>query len=126
MDIGKLLLFGGLAYVAYEYFLAPAAAPATTPAGGIQPANSPAPTASSAANPLTTQQMVQAIAAKQNPPFTQGTIDQWDYYYKQARGIDAPDPGGYITADQRGEILTFPEWYALASAHGLSGYQRAY
>lgn len=125
MDIGKLLLLGGAAYIAYEYFIAPAATPAATaPAGGIQPA-APA-TPSPAANPLTTQQMVLAAAAKANPPFTQGTVDQWDFYYTQARGIDAPDPGGYVTADQRAEILTFPEWWALASAHGLSGYRRAF
>lgn len=125
MDIGKLLLLGGAAYIAYEYFIAPAATPAAAaPAGGIQPA-APA-TPPPAANPLTTQQMVLAAAAKANPPFTQGTVDQWDFYYTQARGIDAPDPGGYVTADQRAEILTFPEWWALASAHGLSGYRRAF
>lgn len=123
MDIGKLLLLGGAAYIAYEYFYAPAMVTLIAP-GGIQPAaTSPAPTP--AANPLTTQQMVLAVAGKQNPPFTQGTVDQWDFYYKAARGIDAPDPGGYVTADQRAEILTFPEWWALASAHGLSGYRRA-
>lgn len=129
MDIGKLLLFGGIGFVAYEYFTGgfETATSTTPPVGGIQPANSPAPPASTAANPLTTQNMVLALAAKQNPPFTQGTVDQWDYYYSQARGIDAPDPGGYVTADQRSEILTFPEWWALASAHGLSGgYRRAY
>lgn len=125
MDIGKLLLFGGIGYIAYEYFIAPAATPATAAAGGIQPATTPA-NPPPAANPLTTQQMVLAAAAKANPPFTQGTVDQWDFYYTQARGIDAPDPGGYVTADQRAEILTFPEWWALASAHGLSGYRRAF
>jgi hypothetical protein len=126
MDIGKLLLLGGAAYVAYEFFIAPAAVPATVPVGGIQPATATtAPPAPPAANPLTTQQLVLALANKQNPPFTQGTVDQWDFYYQQVRGIDAPDPGGYLTADTRGEILTFPEWWSLASAHGLSGYRRA-
>ncbi len=126
MDIGKLLLFGGIGYIAYEYFFAPTATVATTAAGGIQPTTAqPTPTAAPAANPLTTQQMVLNIAAAQNPPFTEGNVDQWDFYYAQARGIQAPDPGGYVTADQRAEILTFPEWWALASAHGLSGYRRA-
>ncbi len=126
MDIGKLLLLGGAAYIAYEYFIAPASTPVATAPGGIQAATmTTAPPAPPAANPLTTQGMVLGIANAQNPPFTEGTVDQWDYYYTQARGIPAPDPGGYVTSDQRAEILTFPEWWALASAHGLSGYRRA-
>jgi CubicO group peptidase (beta-lactamase class C family) len=118
-DLGKILLLGGAAYLAYEFFFAPAAAPATAPAAGPQPATAPTPTA----NPQTTQQLIQAAAAADTPPFTQGTADQWDVYYSRVRGIAAPDPGSYLTADNRAEIFTFPEWWALASAHGLSGYK---
>ncbi len=121
MDIGKLLLLGGIGYVAYEYFLAPPATATTTKPGGIIPG----PTPTTAANPATTQGLVQAAAAKDH--FTSGTVDQWDWYYGIARGIPAPDPiaDWNIPEDKRGEILTFPEWWNLASSHGLSGYRRS-
>lgn len=118
MDIGKLLLVGGIGYVAYEYFLAPKSATAPAVAPGVQPA----PVAQAAVNPITTQSLVQAAAAKDN--FTVGTVDQWDWYYglPSARGIPAPDPSAWgFTDANRGEQLTFPEWWNIASAHGMSG-----
>ncbi len=118
MDIGKLLLLGGAAYIAYEYFIAPASTPAPTSPGGIQPA-----AVQPTVNPATSQGMVLALANKAG--FTTANSDQWGTLYAQARGIPAPDPLSYLTPDTRGEILTFPEWWALASAHGLSGYRRA-
>ena len=121
MDIGKLLLLAGGAYIAYEYFIAPATT-STAPVGGIQPATTPTPPATT--NPLTTQQLVLAEAGKAG--FVQGSADQWDTFYKTVRNIDAPDPLSYLTPETRGEILTFPEWWSLASAHGLSGYRRMY
>lgn len=123
MDIGKMLLLGGAAYLAYEYFYAPGSTATSTAPGGILPANAPIPAPTPTTNPLTTQQMVLAEATRSG--FTQGSADQWNTFYKTVRAIDAPDPGSYLTAENRGEVLTFPEWWGLASAHGLSGYRRA-
>jgi hypothetical protein len=120
MDIGKFLLFGAAAYVGYQYFYKPSTV-VTPPAGGIQPAAQlPTPTT----NPLTTQSLILAAAAKNN--FTMGNFDDWGYYYQQARGVRAPSPDtlGFTEADQ-GKQLTFAEWWGTASAHGLSGYRRA-
>ncbi len=121
MDIGKLLIFGAVGYFAYEYFLAgPSTAPVSTAPGGIIPATG------LAVNPSTTQSLMLAKMSRDN--FTRGTVDEFDTYYQAARGIPAPDPitdWGFTDAN-RNEQLTFEEWWAIASAHGLSGYRRAY
>lgn len=124
MDIGKILALGAAGWIAYEYFFATPAPAKTTPPGGIQPG--PTPPAQTSTNPQTTQGMILNLANAEQPPFTQGTADQWNFYYQEARGIPAPDPLTYLTADTRGEILTFPEWWNLASAHGLSGMRGGY
>ena len=115
MDIGKLLALGAAGFLGYKYFLAPkVAAPPTT-----DPSKVPGPTPP-ITNPVTTQSLVQAAAAKGG--FTSGTVDEWNFYYGQARGIAAPDPGDWGFDDSnRAQILTFPEWWATASSHGLSG-----
>ena len=122
MDIGKLIALGIAAYLGYEYFLAPKSGAVSTSPGGIQPGPTPPVTQPTpAASAATTQSLVLAAAAKDN--FTSGTVDQWDWYYGKARGIPAPDPisDWGMTDVTRNEILTFPEWWNLASSHGLSG-----
>jgi len=125
MDIGKLLLLGAAGYVAYEYFLAPHSTTVSTAAGGIVPGTTPAQTLPSTGpivNPMTTQALVMAAAAKDG--FIRGTVDEWDTYYgsPQARGIPAPDPSDWgFTDANRNEQLSFDEWWAIASSHGLSG-----
>ena len=126
MDIGKLLALGAAGYFGYRYFLAPgAAAVAPVSAGGIQPGVTPGggsvvtPVAP-VVNPLTTQAMVQDVATRAG--FTAGNVDQWNYYYGQARGIPAKDPLEMGFDDvTRLRVLTFPEWWATASSHGMSG-----
>lgn len=124
MDIGKLLLMGAAGFVAYEYFTGAFSSPvvAAPTSGGIQPGPTPP---VSAANPTTTRAMVLAAANKGS--FTQGTVDQWDTFYQSARGIPAPGPESWgVTPDTRGQILTFDEWWNLASSHGLSGTRGGY
>lgn len=119
MNLTKLLLIGGAGYLAYEYFLKPAevdAAPAIAAAGIVPAATTPA----SAANATTTQALVKAAAAAGG--FTSGNVDQWNYFYAQARGIPAPAPDTWgVTDSNRAQVLTFDEWWDLASSHGLSG-----
>lgn len=120
--IGKVLLIGGLGYVGYTLYKnmsAPAAAAAPASAGGIQPTAAPvipAPTV----NPSTTAQLILNAAG---PNFTMGTVDEWDFFYGKARGIPAPDPinDWGFTQETRLQKMTFPEYWAIATAHGLSG-----
>ncbi|SRR5258706_7983 len=121
MDIGKLIALGVAGYLGYEYFLAPKSSSAPVSPGGLIPGPTPPAPPTPAANPTTTAGLVQAAALKDN--FTSGTVDQWDWYYGKARGIPAPDPiaDWNMTDVTRNEILTFPEWWNLASSHGLSG-----
>lgn len=118
MDITKLLLMGGAGYLAYEFFLKPAdPVVSVAPAAGIVPAST-AP--ASTTNATTTQALVKAAATKGG--FNSGTVDQWNYFYAQARGIPAPHPDQWgVTDANRAQTLTFDEWWSLASSHGLSG-----
>jgi len=114
LDIGKLLLVGGAAFVGYKFFMEPKAVASTPPpdTAGIKPAVG--------ASPATTASLVQAAAAKDG--FTLGNVWQWDYYYKSVRGVDA-NLADKIEEDQRMKNLTFPEWWSIAQANGLSGFR---
>ncbi len=143
MEIGKLLALGAAGYIAYEYFIAPKMVPVSTATGGYTPgptppttsinpnplppvySGGPAPyvppsTPGSITNPLTTRDLVLAAATADG--FSAGNVDEWDYYYAQARGIPAPDPLDWGFDDvTRQQVLTFPEWWSTATANGLSG-----
>lgn len=120
MDIGKLLLLGGAAFVGYKYFMEPTAIPVSTAPGGIQPAATPS---LPATNPTTTRGLILGEAAKQNYTATSTlNADQWNWFYRKARGVDSPaDPG--LFGESRGPNMTFDEYYTWASQHGLSGYR---
>lgn len=113
----KTLLWLAAGYLGYEYFLAPALAAASpAPAAAAAPAAIPAPSV----NPQTSQAMILALAAKNG--VTQTTVDGWNWYYQQVRGVApaSPDQWGF-KPETLGEILTFPEYWAIATQHGLSG-----
>ena len=116
LDFGKLLLIGGVGFVAYEFFLKPqpaqstVTAPPQQAAAGIQ--------STQTGDALTTKSLVQAAATKDG--FTMGNVWQWDYYYNKVRGVDA-DLASKIPEDQRAKNLTFDEWWTVAAANGLSG-----
>lgn len=111
LDIGKFLLVGGAAYVAYELFFSGPATPAVaTPATGAGIVQ--------ASTPAALQSSIAALEAAQNPPFTTGTADQHGYYYAQASGKAATDPGSYLTTANRQETFALPAW---CSASGLCG-----
>lgn len=120
MDIGKLLLLGGAAFVGYEMFMKPAAVVVDTAPGGIKPV-----TTTPATNPGTTRSLILAEAAKQN--HTAASVmnaDNWNWFYQKARGIDSPaDPG--LFGESRGPMMNFDEYFTWATGHGLSGYRRA-
>ncbi len=121
MDIGKLLLLGGAGYLAYQYFGKPTQ-PTTTP-GGIQPTAALPPLTNSA---ITYQLMKQAAS---RDGFSQGTIDQWNYFYStpDVRGIAAPDPVDWgFDGDKRNLQMTLDEWWSTAEAHGLAGLRGGY
>lgn len=108
LDIGKFLLVGGIGFVAYELFFSgsstpAAAAPATTPA-------TPAPAASTPS--------LRAQIATLAGSMTSGNADQWGYYYAEAAGKPATDPGSYLSAANREETFALPAW---CSASGLCG-----
>lgn len=88
----KVGLFGGAAYLAYEYFFAAPASPATSSAS---PATTTAP--SSAVPPVVGANSLDALATKlfaaANAPADGLTVDQWNWFLMQVKpGFTAPDP----------------------------------
>lgn len=121
---GKVILLGGAAFGVYELFVRPrmeaaaAAVSATPNQAGLVPATTPAPVP--VGNPLTTAGLVQSAASKDG--FTFGNVYQWDYYYKQVRGVDA-QLADTLPEEVRLKNLTFDEWWTIAKANGLAGYR---
>jgi hypothetical protein len=133
MDIGKLILVAVGGFVAYEWFIAPSTTTTTTttttPPATPPPATTPAPTAAQqqqAAANVSTQGLIAALMGKEVPPLTSATADQMGYFYSQARGVAAPNPGSYLTDStapqaQSGYLFTLPEWCSDSGLCGLSG-----
>lgn len=121
--LGPILALGALAggYYLYKHsdFGVDAIAPSPDPAaGGIQPLPGVAATGSASA----------AIQAAIKTAATVGgvlpmlNIDQWCWYYKNARGVACPNPLDSIPEDQRAKLLSFDEFWGWATARGLSGF----
>lgn len=144
MNLAKLLLLGGAGFLAYRYYqrhedpaggagsgggakfdwdsiLGGGSAGGSSGGGYTQlPVVNAPPGNPPVTNPVTTRSLVQAEAAKHG--FTIGSVHQWNWYYLQARGVAPPSPDQWgLTPDDDNRQMTFDEWWALASGHGLSG-----
>ena len=130
MDIGKLLLVAGGAYVAYELFIAPAATTATTPTTTTTAPVVTAPPAPPLSSPATTQAGILALANNETPPLVTATADSWGALYAQVRGVAAPNPGGYLTAGspqaQSGYLFSLPEWCGDSGLCGIVPMERGF
>ena len=125
----KVALFGGAAYIAYEWlFAAPAATPAATTPAGTPAATTSAPAA--AASGKTLDSVYQAMIGKANGATT-GSIDDWDSWMMQGTpSIVAPDPLPLFTAAtpgfQRSQQISAAAYWAvmgpaIKAQYGLSG-----
>ena len=129
LDIGKLLLIGGVGFVAYEWLFGSAstAAPATTTSTTPTVIAPPAPPLS---NPATTQAGILALANAESPALTMATADSWGALYAQVRGAAAPNPGGYLTAGspqaQPGYLFALPEWCSDSGLCGIVPMERGF
>lgn len=114
MDITKLLLIGGAAWIGYGLLKPQAvAAPA---AGGILPANTPAPSNTAAST------LALLKSEEEKNGFTIGSVDQHNYYYAKVRGVAPASPEDWgIGPELRGRQMNVSEYWALASSNGLSG-----
>jgi hypothetical protein len=133
MNIGEFLLVAVGGYVAYELFIAPAAATTTTttttPATTTAPAVT-APPAAPLSSPVTTQAGILALANAETPPLSMATADTWGALYAQVRGAAAPNPGGYLPADTpqaaAGYLFSLPEWCGDSGLCGIVPMERGF
>lgn len=131
LDIGKLLLIGGVGFVAYEWlFGSTTPAPATTTT--TTPTTTPivTPPAQPLSNPATTQAGILTLANSETPPLVSATADSWGALYAQVRGVAAPNPGGYLPADspqaQAGYLFSLPEWCTDSGLCGIVPMERGF
>ncbi len=113
------LILGGAAYLFKDqlrYMISGTAADAAPPANSGADTTQPAVDSSAI-----TKAKLLAWAKTQPQYAAQGEmLDgwQWAYGYRAVRGTDPGDPGLFMDASRR---VTLDEFWALASAHGLSG-----
>lgn len=113
MDIGKLILVGGAAFVGYQ-FMKPKEPVTSATGAGVQPPSTPPPTSNVV--PATKAMIRTAAGSLDN-----ATADAWGWYYHGARNVDAPAPETYLSEADRFKNLSLDEWWALVSQHGVSG-----
>lgn len=111
MNIGALLLIAVGGYILYKHFYAPT----TTTTGSQVTPSSPQFTD----NLLLTKQLM-ATKARDNAFYISqgGLLDwhQWNYIYREVRGVDAPQP------DTDTQVrLTLDEWINVTFRPGLGG-----
>lgn len=123
MDVLKLaaLLMGG--YFIFDWWTKRQAA--TTPTAPEAPGPATAETQAAAA--VAIKDLVYQLAANANPdnrPLMLNTWE-WNFYYQQLRGVAAPGPEVLFPGQPGERRMTVEEWWAGASAHGLSGIRPA-
>src|ERR1700686_1816617 len=94
MDLMKVALVGGEAWLAYEFFLNPTAAPGASTGAPATPSIPSASTAPSAAAstpppPVSAGTRAALIAAAAAANLSSVTADQWAYFYQQITGKPA-------------------------------------
>lgn len=120
MDIAKIALIGGAAFIGWKYLMPAVPSAAPLPAGGILPASTPVATANPVA--ATTLSLLQAEELKNG--FSMGNVHQHNYYYTKVRGVAPPAPDQWgMSDDMQGRIMSLPEYWSLATSNGLSGYR---
>jgi hypothetical protein len=113
-ELLKALLILGGGGLAVWYFMRGQTAAQPTAAQPEQPA-APAPSTA-------TKDLIRTASTKAGYA-ADGRLnyDQWNYFYRQVRGVDGPDPETVFPGQDRTFLLTLDEYWAGASQHGLSG-----
>lgn len=124
------VLLAGAAYVAYEYFLAPASTVTTGGGSGTPPVTTPPATTPVVAYvPPTQAQQLQTAAGS---GVTVLNADQWGYYWSQL-GLPAVDgtqwnnvffPNGRPASGAAAPTMTAAAYVAALQGAGLAGYRR--
>lgn len=130
MDLTKMLLIGGGAFIVYEMFLKPQTAVATT--GGTTATtqnttnatqgsvSTQQPSNTAVAN-QTLQAVLNAMVAAGEDPTKYHSVDTWNFYYQLIRGIPGPAPEQLFPNNPRTQTYSIGEWWAAMTGAGLSG-----
>jgi len=86
-----------------------------------QPATTEGPTAATVPASATPDLVAAAAARAGYPAGATFTADQWNWFYRQARGTDAPDPLEVWPNRDRSYRMTLAEWWSGMSGAGLAG-----
>lgn len=130
MDLTKMLLIGGGAFVVYELFLKPQQAGIATAGTTADTQNttnatqgtvsSQQPTNTVVAN-QTLQAVINAMATAGEDPTRYHSVDTWNYYYQLVRGIPGPAPESLFPSNPRTQTYSIGEWWAAMTGAGMSG-----
>jgi len=117
----KLGLLATAGYLLWREYAAGAQEPGGAEQPGVAaPGAGEAAGAAPAAPPSATPTLVgEAAAAAGEGPLL--NYDQWAYYYRQVRGVTAPDYGAVFPGAERSYRMTVDEWWSGLVAYGLAG-----
>jgi hypothetical protein len=90
----------------------------STPAVGTT--TSPQAATTTNANAVNTYNLVKAAITSAGVSGLQ-TVDVWNYYYQQIRGIPGPAPETLFPNNDRNEKYSMDEWWAAMTGQGFSG-----
>ncbi len=82
------------------------------------------PQGSDAANTTASTTLAAIVTAMKNAgtdPAGYYTVDGFNYYYKQVRGVDLPGHEGLFPKDAVGTRYTIAEWWTAVTGQGFSG-----
>ena len=76
-----------------------------------------------AAAQITTLQLVSnAVTAAKIDPTSYQSVDTWNYYYNQVRGIPGPSPETLFVGVDRNKLYSINEWWTAMTGQGFSGF----
>ena len=127
MDITKLLMVGGVAYVAYQWFATPSVAVNSNvaPNAPISPVatnggNVSTPTMANVANVTGLKQVMIAAQARLGLTAQQYNFHEWNYIFNTATGRFGPAPQDVAMGDGNNKI-GLDQWITAVGSVGVSG-----
>src|ERR1017187_10282667 len=73
---------------------------------------------------ITTLQLVSnAVTAAKIDTTSYQSVDTWNYYYKQVRGIPGPAPETLFVGVDRNKLYSINEWWTAMTGQGFSGFR---
>lgn len=122
MNIGKTIAIAVGGYLGLKYIfgvdLLASFETAVVPAAGTT--TSPQAATVTNANAVNTYNLVKAAIQSAGVSGMQ-TVDVWNYYYQQIRGIPGPAPETLFPSNDRNEKYSMDEWWSAMTGQGFSG-----